>query len=395
MESSDEALRRQIKPSVSPSPFDGEGRVPLVNRPVHGGIKPAELRTLGLKPEDVLDFSASISPIGPPVGIWDAMRRVDLTAYPDPQCLELREAIARYLAVSGRRSAVSSVGLERILVGNGSTELIHLLARGYLSPPCPGTTNTAFLLIPTYGEYEGACRLVGAAISCMGAQHRAGFLWDLEETARRIAIERPSLVFLCNPNNPTGVYLQQPEVESLAEVVASAGGLLVLDEAYVSFVDRFWDSLALLKWENVVLLRSMTKDYALTGLRLGYSLASREVTARLASWQPDWSVNGLAQAAGVAALADAGYLPRARQAVAQSKEYLTAQLTALGFTVMSSTANFLMVQVGDGPALRDQLMRRGFFVRDCASFGLPDYIRIGIRALPDCQRLVEAMKAGI
>lgn len=471
MESSDKALRRQSKPTVSPSLFDGEGlssspSVPSrvnsakdrdggvkrpVIRPVHGGIKPAELRTLGLKPEDVLDFSASISPIGPPEGIWDAMRRVDLTAYPDPQCLELREAIVRYLSENsslssignayslsqataaapspikgegqdgGEFSEVSAISLERILVGNGSTELIHLLARAYLSPPRSGTTNTAFLLTPTYGEYEGACRLVGASISSLktqlntgqppspligvGAHGRAptqdggdspkagrvGFLWDLEEASQRIAAERPSLVFLCNPNNPTGLYLQRAEVESLAGAVTSAGGLLVLDEAYVSFVDQAWDSLSLLKWDNVVLLRSMTKDYALTGLRLGYSLASVEVTARLASWQPDWSVNGLAQAAGVAALADVSYLPRARQAVAQSKEYLTVQLTALGFTVMPSAANFLMVQVGEAAALRDKLMRRGFFVRDCASFGLPDYIRIGIRALPDCQRLVQAV----
>jgi histidinol-phosphate aminotransferase len=285
--------------------------------------------------------------------------------------------------------------VERILVGNGSTELIHLLARACLSPPHPGATNTAFLLTPTYGEYEGACRLAGASVSSMEAQGRNGFFWDLEEACCRIANQRPSLTFLCNPNNPTGVYLPQRDVEALAEVTAAAGGLLVVDEAYISFVDHPWDSLALLERANVVLLRSMTKDYALTGLRLGYSLATEEVTRRLAAFQPDWSVNGLAQAAGLVALADTDYLPQARKTVAQAKEYLTAQLTSLGFTVLPSAANFLLVQVGDSATWREKLMRRGLFVRDCASFGLPDCIRVGIRPLPDCQRLVRAMAEAV
>jgi histidinol-phosphate aminotransferase len=351
-------------------------------RPVHGGIKPSELRALGLNPAEVLDFSASISPLGPPEGVREALGRVDLTAYPDPQCLELREALAHQLGLE----------TEGILVGNGSTELIHLLARAYLAPPRPGTTNTALLLTPTYGEYTGACRLAGANISRLAAYYSAGFHWDFAEAQWRIALERPSLVFVCNPNNPTGAYLQRPEVKCLAEATADVGGLLVIDEAYINFVDHAWDSLALLKWDNVVLLRSMTKDYALTGLRLGYSVSSPEVTSCLASFQPDWSVNVLAQAAGLAALADAQYIPRARAAVNRSKEFLTEELTDLGFIVLPSTANFLLVQVGNAAAMRDKLMRRGLFVRDCASFGLPDCIRIGIRPLPDCERLAEAME---
>ena len=366
-------------------------------RPVHGGIKPAELRALALNPEEVLDFSASVSPLGPPAGVWEAMHRVDLTAYPDPQCVELREAICGNLAAGGRQSAVRTIGVDGVLVGNGSTELIHLLARAYLSTPPQGTTKAAFLLIPTYGEYQGACQLLGASVSGLealapGSFNGTGFHWDMEEACRRIAAERPALVFICDPNNPTGVYLRRSEVESLVRASGSIGGLLVLDQAYLSFVDDPWDSLGLLEHANVVLLRSMTKDYALTGLRLGYTIASPEVTARMAWWQPDWSVNALAQAAGLAVLGDTDYLGRARLAVEESKAYLTSELTALGYTVTPSAANFLLVQVGNGKTVCDTLVRSGLFVRDCASFGLPEYIRIGIRALTDCQRLVEALQ---
>ena len=362
-------------------------RITASGRPVHGGLKPAELRALGLRPEDVLDFSSSISPIGPPAGVWEALKGVDLGSYPDPQCLVLREAISLHL--SG--STAHRLSTECILVGNGSTEIIHLLARAYLSPPRSGTKNNAFLFTPTYGEYSSACRMAGAATSCSDAKERPGFLWDLDEAAERIVSERPSFVFLCNPNNPTGVFLQREDVQLVAEATSSVGGLMVIDEAYVSFAEDAWDSPSLLDQGCVVLLRSMTKDYGLTALRLGYSLASEDVTSRLASFQPDWSVNGLAQAAGLAALADTGYLTRARSAVAEAKDYLSARLTGMGFIVPPSSANFLLVQVGDGASWRDKLMRRGLFVRDCASFGLPQYIRVGIRSVPDCQRLADTM----
>ena len=136
----------------------------------------------------------------------------------------------------------------------------------------------------------------------------------------------------------------------------------------------------------------MTKDYALTSLRLGYAVASVDIIDRLAALQPDWSVNGFAQAAGMAALADTGYLSRARDAVDEAKDFLADRLDRLGLTVLPSAANFVLVDVADAQLWRDQLMRLGIFVRDCASFGLPSYIRIGIRALPDCQRLVAAME---
>ena len=362
-------------------------KVTTQGRPVHGGLKPAELRALGLRPEDVLDFSASISPIGPPAGVWEALKTVDLGAYPDPQCLVLSEAISLHVPESTARR----VSTECILVGNGSTEIIHLLARAYLSPPRSGTENTAFLLTPTYSEYSSACRMAGAATSCSDARERPGFRWDLEGAAQRIVRERPGLVFLCNPNNPTGVYLNREEVRLVAEATSSVGGLMVIDEAYVSFAEDAWDSPALLDQGCVVLVRSMTKDYGLTALRLGYSLGSEEVTTKLASFQPDWSVNGLAQAAGLAALADADYLPRARRAVTEAKDYLSARLTELGFLVPPSSANFLLVHVGDAASWRDKLMRRGLFVRDCASFGLPQYIRVGVRSVPDCQRLADTM----
>ena len=361
------------------------------SRPVHGAIGPAELRRLGLPASELLDFSASISPLGPPPGVGAALRAVNLAAYPDPECLELREAIAAHLRGGGGLfGGGPAAPPERILAGNGSTEIFHLLARAWLSG---APDASALLLTPTYGEYRGACALAGAPIHQLEATAAAGFRWDLAEAAAAILRQRPRLVFLCNPNNPTGVYLRPDEVSVIADAAAQTGSLLALDEAYLGFVAQPWDSLPLLERDNVLLVRSMTKDYALTGLRLGYALAPAAVAARLRAFQPDWSVNSLAQAAGVAALADGAYLPRARAAMFEAKAWLTAELTRLGWPPEPTEANFLLLRVGDAARWRAALLPYGVVVRDCASFGLPEYLRIGIRPLPDCRRLAEAVAA--
>ena len=350
-------------------------------RPVHGSISPRELRALGLNAQDLLDFSASISPIGPPEGIWQAMRSVDLSAYPDPECLELRESISRYLSTTS-----SVLPIERILVGNGSTEIFHLLTRVFLSESQP-----ALVLTPTYGEYDGACRLSGAEVLNLQADLFGDLRWDIDKATNIIVDKKPSLVFVCNPNNPTGVYLDQGEVEALADAARDAGCLMVVDEAYLSFVEHPWDSLELLDRSELMLVRSMTKDYAQTALRLGYALASEEVVASLRRYQPDWSVNGLAQKAGICALEDSGYLAAARKAVANSKNYLVSQLQAQGWEIPPSECNFLLIKVGDAAKWRSILLTKGIVVRDCTSFGLPEYIRVGIRPLEDCVRLAAGM----
>ena len=334
-----------------------------------------------------MDFSASISPSGPPEGVWEAIRSVDLSAYPDPECLELREAICRRLSTPSRQ-----VPMERVLVGNGSTEIFHLLARAYLSSSAGRAGGgSAVLMTPTYGEYEGACRLAGAQILNVDADLQGDFRWDIGAASSLISANKPDLVIVCNPNNPTGVYLDRREVKALADAAKGAGSLLVVDEAYLSFVEDPWDSLELLERANVILVRSMTKDYAQTALRLGYALAFEAVVSRLRAYQPDWSVNGLAQKAGISALEDTGYLPRAREAVFSAKKYLSAEFAALGLAVPPSEANFLLVKVGDAPKWRSLLLAKGMVVRDCTSFGLPEYIRVGIRTMADCQRLAGAM----
>lgn len=344
------------------------------DRPVHGGLNLSELRSLGLRPDDITDFSASINPLGPSPRAVEAAQNTRLSAYPDTECVRLREAIGKRLGV----------GPSRILVGNGSTELIHLTTRAFLD-----VGDAAMSFTPTFSEYEAACRLQGVTPVALSPSN--GFYWDVQAAIDFIAETRPSVVFLCNPNNPTGVYLGEPEVARIAHVLRDVG-LLVLDEAYISFVDERWDSLHLLTMTNVALLRSMTKDYALTGLRLGYMLASEEVIERVKGFQYSWSVNAPAQAAGIAALSDPEHIEEGREAVRAGKEYIEKAAHSLGVELAPSAANFLMLRVGDAAGIRLKLlMEHGICVRDCTSFGLPEYIRVGIRGMDDNRKLVEAL----
>ena len=202
-----------------------------MNRPVHGGTNIAELRALGLRTDDVLDFSASVNPLGAPRGMMQAMSRVNLAAYPDTECIALREALAARLGVSAAQ----------ILVGNGSTELIHLTARAYLD-----AGERAVIFTPSFGEYEAACRMQGARTLNIAASEATGFAWDIADAARHIAEQSPSVAFLCNPNNPTGRYLSADDVRRVADALPD-GGLLLLDEAYLPFVEAQWNSLPLLE----------------------------------------------------------------------------------------------------------------------------------------------------
>ncbi len=170
-------------------------------------------------------------------------------------------------------------------------------------------------------------------------------------------------------------------------------GLLILDEAYIAFVDEGWNSIDLISRGNVVIVRSMTKDYALAGLRLGYAIAHKDIIQALHRVQPPWNVNVVAQKAGVIALEDAEYLEWCQQEIRKAKQFLTTELSRIGFTLVPSSTNFFLVKVPDAKHFRTALLRHGILVRDCSSLGLPQYVRIAARTLPECHRLVTTIQA--
>lgn len=340
----------------------------------HGGPNYAELERLGFAPEEVLDFSVSANPFGPPPRVREAFASAAIDRYPDSDSSELRRALATKLHANP----------EHIIIGNGSMELIRLIASAYLE-----SKDAIVIPEPTFGEYEIACRIAGSRIVRHRLRPEDNFKLDISEFVESIRWSRAKAVFLCNPNNPTGHYISRSDVEKLLTV--SEETLIVLDEAYVAFAENPWPSLDLIEHGNLVILRSMTKDYALAGLRLGYAVAGIEIIEALRKVCPPWNVNAVAQRAGVLALEESGYIERCRSGVLEARDYLMKELAERGLSPLPSQAHFFLAKARNAREFRQQLLGHGIMVRDCTSFGLPDYVRIAPRTLPECRRFVRAI----
>ncbi len=340
----------------------------------HGGKNLRELKSLGVDSEDVLDLSANVSLYGTPASVLKAIKDTDVSVYPDPHCTELRGALAR-------REGVRS---ENVLAGNGSTELIRLAAQAFAE-------EGALIAGPTFSEYAEACKGLDIPFHEIRSMERTNFTFDFKSGSKS-PLANPSAIFLCNPNNPTGVYLSQRDVEKLASLFPNA--TLIIDEAFIHFAAPVWDSVRLSLSRNVILIRSLTKLYAMPGIRLGYAIGGKKLIDRLASLQPTWSVSSPAQLAGIAALKEETYASKVIKETLKNRASVRKSLLELGFDVLESQTNFLLVKVSSASDVkRGLLLRNKILVRDCTSFGLPEHIRIAIGDSDSCDRLVSGMQS--
>lgn len=346
--------------------MSSDGVVPGV---VHGGLDERELRALGVDPAGVIDLSANLHPAGPSPAVLDAARSARLDRYPPADAAPLRDAIAAH----------EGVPPEWVLPTPGATAAIHLVARALL-----GEGERAAVVGPTFGEYESAVRTVRG--ETVQVTVLAPDFAPPEVLPDGVVDAR--LVFVANPNNPTGAHLGRAELDRWLR----PGRTLVVDAAYEAFVPGAWDAVDLVRdGADAVVLRSMTKLHAIPGIRLGYVVAAPEVIARLAALQHSWSLDAAAQAAGPVALAEHEARVALLAGVWASRDRMRAALEDAGVRLGPSRANFLLVEAGDGPAARLALLRHGILVRDCTSFGLPSWVRVAIPRAEDEERVTAAL----
>jgi threonine-phosphate decarboxylase len=336
----------------------------------HGAHGDLVSRSLDVPVGKLLDFSQNINPLGAPPKALEAARQAlyeDSGRYPDLQYPGLREALADYLGVSA----------EMIVPTNGGAEALFLAARA------AGTAGKALVLEPTFSEYAAAARASGMEpVRRVARPREEGFGWD--PTPLR-DLEGISVVFLCNPNNPTGDSLGRQEVLEVAARVEEAGAVLVVDEAFADFVSGI--SVTDIVDRGLWVARSFTKFFAIPGLRLGCLVC--DDAARVQALQPSWPVNAVAAAAGIAAVRDRGFAEASIAEIARLREGLFGALDALpGLQPFPGTANFLLVRGPDG--LPGRLAGRGVLVRGCGPFnGLgPEYFRVAVRSAGENERLV-------
>lgn len=332
-------------------------------------------RELGIS--DVIKLASNENPLGPSPAAMQALHELapKVSAYPDGNCYYLKNALAAQLGF----------GAENLIVGNGSDEIIKLIAEAFLEPG-----EEAVVADPTFSEYDFAVKVMGGKTITVPA---VGMTHDLPSMAAAVT-ERTKLVFVCNPNNPTGTIVRRAEVGKLLDSLPE-GVIVVFDEAYYEYVvDREYpQTLEYVRQDrDVIVLRTFSKIYGLAGLRVGYGVARPELIGYLSRVKEPFNVNMPAQAAALAALGDNEHLARSRALNAEGKSFLTTEFTRLGLTFAPTEANFLWVNIAaDCRKVFAELLRRGVIVRTGDIFGAPDTIRVTIGTPEQNRRLVSTL----
>jgi threonine-phosphate decarboxylase len=349
----------------------------------HGGNVFEVARAMGKTPEEIIDFSASINPLGPAPLVRDAvcgsLKRC--VHYPDNDATELREALAAY----------HSLTPGEVLVSNGSTELIHLL-------PALAGGGKGLIVGPAFSEYGRALCQAGMEVDYLVLSPDSPGPFPVAELRKRLR-EGVDILFICNPGNPTGALIDREQMGGILDACAEYGTFLALDEAFIDYNEPESGKHLVAGSGCGVVLRSMTKFFAIPGFRVGYALGSVAVIDRLRRLRQPWSVNTPAQAAGTASLADPAYVIRTLAHNETERKFLSDGLRNPGnLKVYPSAANYLLCRILSGPdahRLRDLLLQKGLLIRTCSDFsGLGDsFFRVAVRTRSDSMRLLEALQA--
>jgi threonine-phosphate decarboxylase len=354
----------------------------------HGGNVHAASRELKQDLDRLVDFSASINPLGPSRAVRQAVSKAcdDLRHYPDPECWVLRRA----LASRWKRHP------EEIVVGNGSIELIHALPRAL-------GLRRLLVVGPTFSEYAAAMTRCGGQITTVLANRDQQYAPPLEHVLHLVqrrhgsSARKDEAIVLCHPNSPTG---QACEVDAVMQMVLAAERRklwTIIDETFAEYCEEQSILRRVTGFKRVIVLRSLTKFYGLPGLRVGYALSTAEVVRRLARHLPPWSVNAVAQAAAVAALNDVPHAERSLSFMRRERARFTTLLQSLpGCVVFPSRVNFILMEVPEGwhaATVTAKLRRKGILIRDCSNMpGLHTRsIRLAVRTSEENDRLVREL----
>jgi histidinol-phosphate aminotransferase len=332
-------------------------------------------RQLGLK--EVIKLASNENPLGPSLKAVQAIKKglQDINRYPDPQCFYLKRKLARVLNLEP----------SNLVLGNGSDELIDIIIKTFVEAD-------EFIITAdiTFLEYEIIAQVNERRIVKVPLRY---FKYDLGSIKRKID-KKTKLIFIANPNNPTGTYLTKYEIEEFMSGLPD-NVLLVMDEAYDTFidVDDFPNSLKYIKNKNVIVLKTFSKAYGLAGLRIGYAVASPDFTSYMERVRQPFNVNLLAQVAAGAALDDKKFLSKTKKIILEGKSYLYESLKKLGIAYVPSVANFILIDVArDSLEVFKEMLKYGVIVRDMKQYGLKNFIRVTIGTKKENERFIRVLK---
>lgn len=333
-------------------------------------------RQLGLK--EVIKLASNENALGPSPKAVSAVKKAlsGVNRYPDAQGFYLKRRLAKFFGFSP----------ENFVLGNGSDELIDVVIKTFMEPDENIVTSEG-----TFLEYEIIAQVNGRKVKKAPLRY---FKYDLGAMLKLVD-KKTKLVFISNPNNPTGTYVTKYEAAEFLNALPESV-VVVFDEAYNAFIDvaDYPDTLSYLKRKkNIIILRTFSKDYGLAGLRLGYAIAAPESTAYLERVRQPFNVNLLAQVGGLAALEDKDFLKKTRRMTLEGKDFIYQELSRMGLGYVLSVANFILVDVGrDSREIFNACLKFGVIVRDMGQYGLPNFIRVTIGTPKENQRFLRVLR---
>ncbi|MBI4706557.1 MAG: histidinol-phosphate transaminase [Candidatus Omnitrophica bacterium] len=335
-------------------------------------------RQLGLK--EVIKLASNENSLGVSPKAIAAMKKAlpQVNRYPDSSGFYLKRKLAKSLGVAPAN----------IVLGNGSDELIDIIIKTFVEED-----EHILTADHTFLEYKIIGSVKGRTVTTVPLKY---FKYDLVSLKKKIE-RNTKLIFIANPNNPTGTYVTKYELEDFLKDLPQ-GVILVLDEAYDAFidVDDFPNSLSLIRNKNVIILKTFSKAYGLAGIRLGYAVTKPELAAYMEISRQPFNVNLLAQAAGMAAIEDKAFLQKTRRMVLEGKKYLYDNLKRLGLAYVPSAANFILIDVGkDGVELFREMLKFGVIIRNMRQYGLKNYIRVTIGTKRENERFIKVLKKAL
>lgn len=357
----------------------------MIDRTHGGDVKQYSAKVLS-GAQKITDFSVNINPLGLSEGAKNSIIKNinNVASYPEPESRSLKKALGDFY----------SINQDNIAVGNGSIELIYLMPRAVQA-------KNSLIISPSFSEYEISAGINGLKASFFNTKEDNSFRIEAAELKK--FIPKQGMVFLGNPNNPTGGYLADDEVLSLLDKCKRYGTTLVLDQAFADFTgyggEKKLLSLAQ-RNKTLLIIRSMTKFFAMPGLRIGYAVGHREIIRKICRFQYPWNVNSLAQIAALAVLRDREYMIKSREYVSKERQYLFENLSGIkGLKLYPSNSNFMLCNlmhsaIKSAGILNEALVKKGIVIRNCSNFrGLSEnFFRVAVRKRWENLKLISALK---
>ena len=341
----------------------------------HGGIFSSDIG----HNSRLLDFSSNVNPIGFPSKVRNTFKDLDqISTYPDPNSNELRIHLQKY----------TGIPKDQIVVGNGATEIIYNYCNIFLRK------QKVLIPIPTFGEYESAAKLNGVILHFFKTMNLNKNLSEFQDM-----ISKKNCIFLCNPNNPTGVLIPRKNMLKILESAHDKSALVFLDECFIELVPAGNESVIsyLKEFDNLFILRSLTKSFGLAGLRIGYGLGNKKMIEILQKIKIPWNINGIAQKSSIYALSDKLHLSKTLNLIKKESKFLIDSISKMpGFTCYNSDTNFILIKSTiKSNQIKNKLLKKNILIRDCSTFrGLDDnFIRIAVRTHKENLKLIEALRS--